>query len=835
MSAIPKRTQVLVVGGGPAGSFAASALAREGVDVVLLDLSKFPRYHIGESLLPSVRHYLRYIGAEEKVEKYGFARKPGSAIKFNQYMREGYTDFVALGASNNAWNVVRSEFDNLLLNHAAECGAKVFTQTKVESLDFAPAPASTTPLVLPTATPERKVFWGAGTSSSSASAAPASPSTASPERKVFWGAGTSSSASAAPASPPTATSERKVFWGAGTSASRSRSNSAESQDERESKMGEIGRPVKASYVGVDGVKGEIEFEYLVDASGRNGLLSTRYLKNRRYNQSLRNVAVWGYWRGTGMYGKGTPRENAPFFEALSDESGWAWFIPLHTGLTSVGVVMDQKQLGVRSRAASSATSAPLPPSGFSTTGQARQHATLADKYLTYLHLAPGVQALIGDDAVLERVRDDKDADGDAEDAPAARSASDFSYCADLYAGEGWRVVGDAGAFIDPFFSSGVHLAMTGGMSAAATIAASIRGDCTEREAAGYHTGRVAVSYTRFLVVVLSAYKQIRAQSENVLADIDEDNFDKAFEFFRPVIQGGADMGKTLSEDEVQRALDFCVHLFSPTTPEQHESVRKQLEMASRRWVPCEIDEDESEGAKRPSSTDRVENEGAKRPSSTDKVEDGKRPSTADAVVPGAFGAPAAQEARDDESDKSTSPEGSPTRPYPYRRTLSDDWSPLGRAHARQTSNTRPSAHRLLDVRGPIIDPAALARLVRSRLGLGLFRRDSGAGSASAGSEHAGPGSPYASLPASPVSAVFSFVSGASSTSEDSGSGDVGLEGLGKELGLGEAEVRMVLDKVNARRVIHAEHGEGLNSLEQEALGGWVIRLQRGVLGLARAG
>ena len=39
--------------------------------------------------------------------------------------------------------------------------------------------------------------------------------------------------------------------------------------------------------------------------------------------------------------------------------------------------------------------------------------------------------------------------------------------------------------------------------------------------------------SRFLVVVLSAYKQIRSQSENVLADIDEDNFDKAFEFFRP--------------------------------------------------------------------------------------------------------------------------------------------------------------------------------------------------------------------------------------------------------------------------------------------------------------
>ena len=52
------------------------------------------------------------------------------------------------------------------------------------------------------------------------------------------------------------------------------------------------------------------------------------------------------------------------------------------------------------------------------------------------------------------------------------------------------------AFIDPFFSSGVHLAMTGGMSAAATIAASIRGDCAEAVAALWHSKRVAISYTR---------------------------------------------------------------------------------------------------------------------------------------------------------------------------------------------------------------------------------------------------------------------------------------------------------------------------------------------------
>ena len=62
--------------------------------------------------------------------------------------------------------------------------------------------------------------------------------------------------------------------------------------------------------------GKIIFDYLVDASCRAGLLSTRYLKNRIYNKGLKNVASWGYWEDAGVYARGTPRENVPFFEAL---------------------------------------------------------------------------------------------------------------------------------------------------------------------------------------------------------------------------------------------------------------------------------------------------------------------------------------------------------------------------------------------------------------------------------------------------------------------------------------------------------------------------------------
>ncbi|KAG2069588.1 hypothetical protein BDR04DRAFT_1118910, partial [Suillus decipiens] len=129
-SQIPKHAQILVTGGGPPGSFAASALSRERLHVVLLEAAQFPRYHIGESLIPSVRHYLKFIDVDKKVIEMGFQKKPGDAHLLPD------TDFAGLGHFNSVWNMVRSEFDKLLLDHSASCGAKVFEQTSVKSLRF---------------------------------------------------------------------------------------------------------------------------------------------------------------------------------------------------------------------------------------------------------------------------------------------------------------------------------------------------------------------------------------------------------------------------------------------------------------------------------------------------------------------------------------------------------------------------------------------------------------------------------------------------------------------------------------------------------------------------
>jgi len=83
-------------------------------------------------------------------------------------------------------------------------------------------------------------------------------------------------------------------------------------------------PISATYKRKDtGYEGKIEFQYIIDASGRVGVLGSKYLKNRIVNDGLKNVAWWGYWPNTGedgnvtgKYMPGTPRENSPFFEAL---------------------------------------------------------------------------------------------------------------------------------------------------------------------------------------------------------------------------------------------------------------------------------------------------------------------------------------------------------------------------------------------------------------------------------------------------------------------------------------------------------------------------------------
>jgi flavin-dependent dehydrogenase len=128
----------VVLGAGPAGCAAASALARRGRSVLLLDRDPEPRFKIGESLLPWNRPVFEELGLLEKVEAAGFQRKYGALFTNERTGGVRQVDFRrAWDASKpSAWQVKRKDFDGLLAAHAAESGATVRRGVSVEEVLF---------------------------------------------------------------------------------------------------------------------------------------------------------------------------------------------------------------------------------------------------------------------------------------------------------------------------------------------------------------------------------------------------------------------------------------------------------------------------------------------------------------------------------------------------------------------------------------------------------------------------------------------------------------------------------------------------------------------------
>jgi flavin-dependent dehydrogenase len=129
---------VLVVGGGPAGSTVSALLAEMGWRVILLEKEHHPRFHIGESLLPHNLPIFKRLGVLEQVDAIGI-KKPGA--DFNSNLEVGghhqfHFSFALDKSLPYAYEVRRSEFDHLLLRNSAAKGTKVLEGVSVTDVDF---------------------------------------------------------------------------------------------------------------------------------------------------------------------------------------------------------------------------------------------------------------------------------------------------------------------------------------------------------------------------------------------------------------------------------------------------------------------------------------------------------------------------------------------------------------------------------------------------------------------------------------------------------------------------------------------------------------------------
>ncbi|MCZ6874293.1 MAG: FAD-dependent oxidoreductase [bacterium] len=339
MSQANLTTDVIVIGGGPGGSTTATMLARKGWHVTLFERERFPRQHVGESLLPATLPILEELGVLPTVQAAGFLPKSGATMVWGRdktpwswYFHETNTKYP------HAYQVWRPQFDQLLLENSRQHGVDVCEERQVVDVLF-----------------------------------------------------------------------------------------------------ESGRAVGVRYTAPNGSY-TARARFVVDASGQGGLLG-RKLGLRRWDAFFRNLSVYAYF--TGAQRLSAPDDTNIFIESYPH--GWFWQIPLHTGWTSVGVVVDaargQEQLQQDGP-------------------QAFLHHQIAQASQTR-HMLQHAQLACGPFVV-----------------------KDWSYMSDEVVGDGYVLVGDAACFVDPLFSSGVHLACMSGVLAAAYVTTALQ-DSTLGEAAGH--------------------------------------------------------------------------------------------------------------------------------------------------------------------------------------------------------------------------------------------------------------------------------------------------------------------------------------------------------------
>ncbi len=320
----PDIVDVVVIGGGPAGSTAATELATRGRRVVLLEKCRHPRFHIGESLLPANLPILAHLGVAESVRDIGMLKWGAEFISPTDSRQQAFEFADTWDKSQPfAYQVRRSEFDEILFRNAAARGAQAIEGCRMRDVEF--------------------LEGGAG--------------------------------------------------------------------------------VRVHAEHEDGHQQSWQARHVVDASGRDTLLSKHFnlkRRNRRHDSS----ALYAHFSGAERNcGKREGNISIYWFE-----HGWFWFIPLRDGVTSVGAVVWPYYLKSRK-------------------------VPVDDFFSNTIALCPPLAA---------RLRH-------AQRVSPVEATGNYAYSSLRSHGPNYLIAGDAYAFIDPVFSSGVMLAMNSGLQAAITL------------------------------------------------------------------------------------------------------------------------------------------------------------------------------------------------------------------------------------------------------------------------------------------------------------------------------------------------------------------------------
>jgi FADH2-dependent halogenase len=316
---------VAIIGGGPAGSTAATLLARAGRSVIVFEREKFPRFHIGESLLPFSMKAFTRMDLHEKLLRAGFMKKFGGEM-FGSCSEQGnkfYFKDAFRSQTDHAYQVTREDFDKLLLDHAAENGAEVHEETMVESVTFT--------------------------------------------RDCV-----------------------RLLVGSARCADRTPQRS---------------------------VPTTIRARYLIDASGRNSVLGTKFGIKKNY-EHLQKLSIFAHYDGVSR-AEGIDGTLTALIRGIDR---WFWIIPLTPERTSIGVVLDSEVF--------------------------RKSKLSAEDFFE--------QALAEQPIIAKRMTPN------GRRASKVYVATDFSYRSTKLFGDRWLLTGDAAGFIDPIFSSGVFLAVFSG-------------------------------------------------------------------------------------------------------------------------------------------------------------------------------------------------------------------------------------------------------------------------------------------------------------------------------------------------------------------------------------